>query len=209
MEYGKVLNILSKIYNPYGFAERYDKDPYKVLIACILSLRTKDKVTDEAAERLFKKASIPKEMLKLSEKQIQKLIYPVGFFRNKTKTIKEISKTLVTKYNSKVPDELEDLLKFKGVGRKTANIVITFAFNKPGIAVDIHVHRISNRLGWVKTKTPDETELVLRETLPNKYWIIINNLFVRFGQNICLPRNPKCRECPVNNHCKYYQEVIS
>jgi len=106
-------------------------------------------------------------------------------------------------------NNLEELLKFKGIGRKTANIVITFAFNKPGIAVDIHVHRISNRLGWVKTKTPDETELVLRETLPNKYWIIINNLFVRFGQNICLPRNPKCRECPVNNHCNYYQEVIS
>ncbi len=179
-----------------------NKDPFMVLISCILSLRTKDEVTAQAAKRLFELAKTPREMLDLDLEEIERAIYPVGFYRRKASQIKEISRELIERYNSKVPDELDELLKLKGVGRKTANIVITIGYGKPGIAVDTHVHRISNRLGLVKTKNPDETELALREILPDKYWIILNDLLVMHGQTICTPISPKCSICPITAYCE-------
>lgn len=181
-------------------AER-GRDPFRILISTILSLRTKDDVTASASERLFSLAKTPEEMLNLSEDEIAKAIYPVGFYRNKAKTIKEISKVLVEKYGGKVPDDLEELLKIKGIGRKTANLVITLGYNKPGICVDTHVHRISNRLGYVNTKTPEETEFVLREKLPLEYWIEFNDLLVTLGQTICHPVSPRCSICPIREYC--------
>jgi len=178
------------------------KDPYKILIACIISLRTKDNVTNKAVINLFKMAETPEEMVKIDEKDIERVIYPAGFYKKKSKIIKDISRELIEKYNSKVPDKIEELLKLKGVGRKTANIVLTLGFGKPGIAVDTHVHRISNRIGLVKTKKPEETENELKRLLPKKYWIEYNSLLVTLGQNVCLPIGPKCSLCRIKKYCK-------
>ena len=180
---------------------RETKDPFRVLISCLLSLRTKDEVTLKASKRLFLVAKTPEEFLNLSTKKIEKLIYPVGFYRVKAKRIKEISKILIERFGGKVPDNMEELLTLPGVGRKTANIVITQGFNKYGIAVDTHVHRVSNRLGLVKTKIPEETEMELRKIIPKKYWIEFNDLFVSFGQKICTPISPKCSICPISKYC--------
>ncbi len=176
-------------------------DPFMVLISTVLSLRTKDETTAVASRRLFKLADNPADMIKLSEKEIIKAIYPVGFYKTKAKNIKSICRDLISKYDSKVPDDIDELLKFKGVGRKTANLVVTLGYNKPGICVDIHVHRISNRLGYIKTKTPDETETALRKELPKKYWIDYNSLLVSFGQHLCRPISPFCSRCPVIKFC--------
>ena len=165
-----------------------DGDPFKVLVSCILSLRTKDTTTGPASSRLFALADTPEKMLLLDQEQIEKTIYPVGFYRNKAAQIREICRILMDKHAGSVPDSLEELLKFKGVGRKTANLVVTLGFNKPGICVDTHVHRICNRWGYVQTRTPDETESRLREILPPQYWLRINDLLVTFGQNLCTPR---------------------
>ena len=178
------------------------KDPFKVLISCILSLRTKDAVTSKATKRLFARAQTPAEMLNLTKEEIEDAIYPVGFYHRKTGQILEICRVLIEQYDSRVPDELEELLKLKGVGRKTANIVVTIGYKKPGVAVDTHVHRISNRLGLVATKTPHQTEFALRELLPKKYWINFNDLLVMHGQNICTPISPKCSICPITEYCK-------
>ncbi|MDI6810665.1 MAG: endonuclease III [archaeon] len=178
------------------------KDPFKVLISCILSLRTKDDVTAKATKRLFECAKTPEEMVKLKKEEIEAAIYPVGFYHRKAEQILEISRVLIEKYDSRVPDEIDELLKFKGVGRKTANIVITMGYKKPGVAVDTHVHRLSNRLGLVATKTPYQTEFALREILPKKYWIIFNDLLVMHGQTICTPISPKCSICPITEYCK-------
>ena len=177
------------------------KDPFKVLISTVLSLRTKDETTALASRRLFKLADNPKDMVKLSEKEIIDAIYPVGFYKTKAKNIKSICTDLITTYDSIVPDDIDELLKFSGVGRKTANLVVTLGYNKPGICVDTHVHRISNRFGYIKTKTPDETEYVLRDQLPAEYWIDYNSLLVAFGQHLCRPISPKCSECPVQKYC--------
>lgn len=177
------------------------RDPFCILISTILSLRTKDEVTSSASERLFSLAKTPEEMLKLTEEEIEKAIYPVGFYKNKARTIREICKVLLERYDGKVPDEIDELLKLKGVGRKTANLVVTLGYNKPGICVDTHVHRISNRLGYVKTKTPEETEFALREKLPKEYWIEFNDLLVTLGQTICRPISPKCSICPISIYC--------
>ncbi|RLD12363.1 MAG: endonuclease III [Chlamydiae bacterium] len=187
---------------PYLSKPHVKCDPFRTLIACILSLRTKDKTTYAASERLFAHADTPLLMLKLGEKKIAKLIYPVGFYNQKSKQIINICKTLLEKYDGKVPNKIDELLKFNGVGRKTANLVVTEAFNKPGICVDTHVHRISNRWGYIKTKTPDETELILRKKLPEKYWINFNRLLVTYGQNLCLPLSPKCSQCKISSMCK-------
>ncbi|RKX71363.1 endonuclease III [candidate division TA06 bacterium] len=176
-------------------------DPYQILISTILSLRTKDNVTAVASKKLFQKAYTPLQMLKLNKKEIEKLIFPVGFYHRKAENILEISKTLVENYNAKVPSNIDELLKFKGVGRKTANLVVTLGFGKPGICVDTHVHRISNRFGYVKTKTPDKTEIVLRKKLPIDWWIRYNDLLVAFGQTICKPISPLCSKCPVVQYC--------
>jgi len=178
------------------------QDPYQILIGTILSLRTKDEVTAQASQRLFAKAATPKEMLTLTEEQIEKLIYPVGFYKNKSKSIKQISNILLEKYNSKVPDDLDELLKFPGVGRKTANLVLIEGFNKPGVCVDVHNHRILNRFGFLKTKNPEETEFEIRKKLPQKYWKTLNFILVAFGQNTCVPISPFCSRCPVNNLCE-------
>ena len=178
-----------------------DRSPFKVLISCILSLRTKDEVTREASKRLFRLAETPVDMQKLKQKTIEKSIYPVGFYITKAKYIIGISKTLVEKYNSTVPQEIDELLKLKGVGRKTANLVVTLGYKKLGICVDTHVHRISNRFGYVSTKTPKETEFALREKLPKKYWIIYNDLLVTYGQNICKPISPFCSKCKIEKCC--------
>lgn len=179
-----------------------DGDPFKVLISCILSLRTKDTTTGEAARRLFSLADTPEKIRQLQLQQIEQAIYPVGFYRNKAAQIKEICQQLVEKYDGSVPESIEELLKFKGAGRKTANLVVTLGFGKPGICVDTHVHRICNRWGYVATKTPDETEFRLREILPGKYWLRINDLLVAFGQNLCRPVSPFCSKCPIAGFCQ-------
>ncbi|OHC03120.1 MAG: endonuclease III [Planctomycetes bacterium RIFCSPHIGHO2_12_39_6] len=178
------------------------RDPFKVLISCLLSLRTKDNVTSAASERLFRLADTPDAMLKLETLDIQGAIYPVGFYRTKSARIKEICRALIEEYGRNVPDDIDTLLKLPGVGRKTANLVVTLGYGKPGICVDTHVHRITNRWGYVRTKTPIETEFALRKILPKKYWLIINDVLVTYGQNICTPVLPKCSICKVYWYCK-------
>ena len=176
-------------------------DPFAVLVSCIISLRTRDEVTELASARLFTLAKLPAELLKLSNAKIEKAIYPAAFYRKKTKSLKELCQVLVKEYSGQVPNKLEELLKLKGVGRKTANLTMILGHNKPGICVDIHVHRISNRWGYVKTKSPDETEMVLREILPKRFWKGYNDLLVSFGQNLCKPVSPFCGSCPIEDQC--------
>ncbi|TXJ56134.1 endonuclease III [Brachyspira aalborgi] len=182
-----------------------NRDAYKILISTMLSLRTKDSTTRDASMRLFEKAGNPKDMLKLSEEEIAKLIYPVGFYRIKAKNILEVSQTIIDDYNGKVPNEIDELLKLRGVGRKVANLVITEAFDKYGICVDTHVHRISNRFGYVSTKKPEQTEFALRKKLPKKYWRVYNDTLVIYGQNLCKPINPLCNQCSVSKYCDYFK----
>ena len=200
----KLLKAQNRLFNIPAVTQisNISRSPFMVLISCILSLRTKDNTTMQASERLFNLARTPEAMKALSIKTIEKAIYPVGFYRNKTKAIKNICKDLVEKYNSTVPDTIDELLKLHGVGRKTANLVVTIGYGKPGICVDTHVHRITNRWGYVKTKTPEETEFTLRKKLPKRYWIIINDLLVTFGQNICKPISPLCSECKLYQYCE-------
>jgi endonuclease-3 len=182
-------------------AETYES-PFRVLISCILSLRTQDATTAKASHRLFAIADSPAAMMKLTAKEIETLIYPVGFYKTKAKNILDICQTLIDNYCGNVPDDIDELLKLKGVGRKTANLVVTLGYMKPGICVDTHVHRISNRWGYVKTKTPEKTESALRAKLPQQYWIEYNNLLVNFGQHLCRPISPMCSECPVKKYCR-------
>ena len=177
-------------------------DPFIVLIACILSLRTNDRTTYPATMRMLKLAKTPKEFSKLNPDVLAEAIKPVGFYKTKAVQIIELSKIIYEKLNGKTPDTIEELVKFNGVGRKTANLTLAKGHNLPGICVDVHVHRISNRIGWVITKEPDETEMELRKILPDKYWLDINTLLVTLGQNLCRPTKPKCSECPVNKFCK-------
>ena len=177
------------------------KDPFLVLIACILSLRTNDKTTYPATLRMLEIGKTPKDFAYCDLKTLEQAIYPVGFYANKAKQIQELSKIIYEKMESKVPDEIEELVKFNGVGRKTANLVLALGFNKPAICVDVHVHRICNRWGYINTKTPDETEFALREILPKKHWLAINTILVTHGQNVCKPINPKCSECPIEKYC--------
>jgi endonuclease-3 len=182
-------------------AER-DRDPFRVLIACILSLRTQDTTTGPAADRLFALADTPAAMLRLTPQAIERAIYPVGFYRTKARGILAICRDLLARFDGRVPDTIDDLLTLDGVGRKTANLVVTMGYGKPGICVDTHVHRISNRLGYVRTRTPEETEMALRATLPRRYWIGYNDLLVSFGQNVCAPISPRCSTCPVRTLCR-------
>lgn len=186
-----------------------DHNPFKVLISCIISLRTKDEVTASASERIFARAETPEEMVDLSVDEISQLIYPAGFYRNKAEQIALLSRQLVDTFDGVVPDDLDKLLMFKGVGRKTANLVLTLGFGKPGICVDTHVHRICNRLGYVVSKTPDETEKILRSQLPPEYWIAINDLLVAFGQNHCHPVSPRCSSCKLTGICDRVGVTVS
>ena len=171
-------------------------------MACLLSLRTQDTTTGPAAARLFALADTPHAMLELSASTIERAIYPVGFYRTKARVLLGLSRDLLDRFAGRVPDDIDALLTLKGVGRKTANLVVTLGFDKPGICVDTHVHRISNRLGYVRTRTPDETEMALRAKLPARYWIGYNDLLVTFGQNVCAPISPKCSTCPVRALCR-------
>lgn len=201
----KIVETLKAANQPRSdFVKLMDKfkDPYIVLISCILSLRTNDRTTYPATLRMLELGHTPADFAKVDPKALEKAIYPVGFYANKARQIVELSKELVEKYDSKVPDTIEELIKFKGVGRKTANLVLSEGFHIPAICVDVHVHRIFNRLGYVKTKTPEETEFALRAKLPKKYWIDINSLMVTHGQNVCKPIKPLCPQCPIEQYCE-------
>lgn len=184
-----------------NIVKQYGQDPYLVLISCLLSLRTKDTVSFPASQRLFEHAKTPAQMLKLPIKTIEKLIYPAGFYHRKALLLHEVSKDLLERFKGKVPQTEQELLSIKGVGRKTANLVLGVAFDIPAICVDTHVHRISNRLGLVKTKTTDETEVELKKILPPEYWTEYNHLLVIWGQNICVPISPKCSHCAIAKLC--------
>jgi len=179
-------------------------DPFKVLVSCIISLRTRDKNTRAASERLFDLADTPQKFLQLDPKKVEKAIYPVAFFRNKTLSLYDICRTLINCHEGNVPKTLDKLLKLKGVGRKTANLTLILGYGKLGICVDTHVHRISNRWGYLKTKSPDATELILRKKLPKRYWMEYNNLLVSFGQNMCKPISPHCSQCFIADYCRQY-----
>ena len=181
-------------------SEQY-RSAFHVLVSCIISLRTKDAVTAAASSRLFARAATPQQMLNLASAEIAALIYPAGFYRTKAEQIREICRKLVEQYNGLVPDSIDELLRFKGVGRKTANLVMTLGHGKQGICVDIHVHRITNRWGYVASRTPDQTEQVLRQKLPAEYWVRINDLLVSYGQHRCYPVSPRCSDCRLNDCC--------
>lgn len=206
MQINQIIRILKQTSKKWvmpsvSFIAVQTNDPFRILISTLLSLRTKDKTTLEASERLFKAAFTPETMRQFTPKQIERLIFPVGFYKTKAIRIIEICNTLIEKYGGKVPGTMEELLQLKGVGRKTANLVLTLGFEKHGICVDTHVHRISNRLGLIKTKTPEETEFALMKTLPKKHWMGYNDLLVSFGQNLCVPISPWCSKCPVQTFC--------
>jgi endonuclease-3 len=184
-----------------GVVAKASNDPFQILISTVLSLRTKDQTTAEASARLFRLATTPQAMLAVPRGRIERAIYPVGFYRTKARRIHEICRDLLERYGGRVPDEIEELLTLKGVGRKTANLVVTLGFRKPGICVDIHVHRISNRWGYIRTRTPGESEKALRRKLPRRHWIVFNDLLVPFGQNLCKPVSPLCSQCRLARYC--------
>ena len=203
----KIYKVLGKEYEKLkapvvDLVEAQTKDPFKILVTTILSARTKDNTTSEVVNRLFEIITTPQDIEKYTIEEIEEIIYPVGFFRNKAKHLKMLPQVLKEEFNNKIPEEIDDLLKIPGVGRKTANLVRTIAFKKPAMCVDVHVHRISNRLGYVKTENPLETEMRLREILPEKYWLMFNSYLVAFGQNHCTPRNPKCSTCVIYDECE-------
>ncbi len=203
---GGVLRLVRhtiRVWEPtaLGKIAEESKDPFQVLISCILSQQTKDEVTEAASARLYRLADRPDTMLALSERHIARAIYPVSFYRTKARTIPEVCRALLVRFGGRVPDSLEALLSLNGVGRKTANLVLTVGYHKAGICVDTHVHRISNRWGYVKTKTPEQTEMALRLKLPRRHWIYYNDLLVPFGQHLCRPISPFCSRCPVERWC--------
>jgi endonuclease-3 len=183
-------------------------NPFQILVATILSARTKDELSEKISRKIFEKVKDPKDLLKFGEDELAKEIYPVGFYRIKAKNLLKLAKIIIEKYNGKVPEKMEELLELPGVGRKTANIVLSYAFNKPAIAVDTHVHRIFNRWEFVNTKKPEETEFILRTKLPKRLWKKVNNLLVSFGRNICKPKNPLCEKCPINKMCPFPNKKV-
>ena len=199
----RALRRAAPSWRPTAVAEvaAEERDPFRVLVACLLSLRTQDTTTRVAARRLFGVADSPATIVGLSPRRIEELIFPVGFYRTKARTLRALCRQLLDRFAGRVPAELDGLLTLPGVGRKTANLVVTVGFGKPGICVDTHVHRISNRLGFVRTATPDRTELALRAKLPRRHWIGYNDLLVAFGQNVCRPLSPHCSRCPVAELC--------
>ncbi|PIQ96372.1 MAG: endonuclease III [Nitrospinae bacterium CG11_big_fil_rev_8_21_14_0_20_56_8] len=178
------------------------KNPFHVLVGCILSLRTRDAVTLPASRRLLRRAGTPAKLVALTEEEIQKAVYPVAFYRNKARNLRELCRELLDRHAGRVPDSIEELVQLKGVGRKTANLTVILGYGKPGICVDVHVHRICNRWGFVNTRSPDETETALRDKLPRRHWNRFNGLLVTFGQNLCKPVSPWCSRCPVEAHCE-------
>lgn len=198
----RILKILSSRLN-INLQLWNKQDPFRVLIGTVLSQRTKDENTEKAAKRLFSKYKTPEEIANAPLKDLEALIKPSGFYRIKAKRIKEISKIIAEKYNGKVPETISELIKLPGVGRKTAGCVLVYGFNRPAIPTDVHVFRVSNRIGIVKEKTPEKTEYALMRVVPKKYWILYNSIMVRFGQQICRPIKPRCWECPIVDMCEY------
>lgn len=198
-----LARIAGSINSPYGEygAHGDSRDPFRLLIGTMISLRTKDEVTDGATRRLFERAPNPRAMLGLQREEIERLIFPAGFYRNKASNILEVSRRIATEHGGRVPDTFSELTRLPGVGPKTANLVLSMGFGIPAICVDTHVHRISNRLGWVDTRNPEETEQALRQILPRRLWIPLNGLLVRFGQKICVPVSPWCSRCPLRPDC--------
>ncbi len=182
-------------------AEEFGKDPFVILFSCLLSLRAKDTVTYPVSRSLFSLARTPEELLRIPTSDLEKLFHPLGFYHKKAQVVKDVAKELIKRFHGKVPSTEEQLLSIKGVGRKTANLVLGIAFDKPAICVDTHVHRLANRLGWVSTKTPDQTERALQQMVPKEYWIELNTLLVIWGQNICVPISPFCSKCVLNPLC--------
>jgi len=198
---GAVIRTLKRTCDTTRFIRENHRDPFRILIGCILSLRTRDETSWPATDRLFRIASTPATMAALRSERIARTIYPVGFYRTKSRQIRELCGELVQRHDGRVPDSMEGLLALPGVGRKTANLVLGKGFGRPAICVDTHVHRISNRLGWVRTGTPEETERALARILPRRHWIDINELLVRHGQTICHPVSPLCSVCSISRHC--------
>ena len=207
MKIDEIVKILRKEVKNYNvpivdLIKVKTNDPFKILIATILSARTNDRVTSVVCSKLFSKVKSFDDLEGLDVKEIEKLIYPVGFYRNKAKQLKELPRVIKKEFSGEIPSSIDDLIKLPGVGRKTANLVRITAFDKYGICVDVHVHRIMNRIGYVKTKTPFETEMALRKKLPKKYWKEINYLLVSYGQNTCVPVSPFCSKCVIRKYCK-------
>ncbi len=201
----KILQILSKEYNSTEKTTlnrmRFKPNPFKILISCLLSLRARDETTEKISRELFKIADTPEKISKLSLKKLEKIIFSTGHYKKKAKTLKHVSRELINRFGSKVPKTREQLISIKGIGPKTANIVLAFAYNKPVIPVDTHVHRVSNRMGFVKTKTAEKTEPKLYKILPKKHWLNYNAILVQFGREICQPISPWCSKCPINKYC--------
>ncbi len=197
-----IEEYVAALIDPLAVEETGGNDPFKVLLSCILSLRTREETTRPAAKRLFSLASTAEEMAHVPVKEIALTVYPVGFYRRKAQTIHDISIILIERFHGRVPPDMDALLELPGVGRKTANLVLSVAFDIPAICVDTHVHRIMNRFGYVATRTPHETEQVLRKKLPAEYWKSVNRILVLFGRNLCTPRSPKCPSCPLVSWCE-------
>ena len=203
----QIMNILLKEYPSTkttlnNMRHERKRDPFKILISCLLSLRTQDKNTEKASSQLFAVASTPQEIVQMPLPKLEKLIYSSGHYKKKSRVLKHVSSEIINRFKGQVPDTEEELLSIKGIGRKTANIVLGFAFDKLVLPIDTHCHRIPNRLGLIKTKNPEQTELEVAKILAKKYWAEFNSLFVQFGQTICVPISPKCSECPVSKLCK-------
>jgi endonuclease-3 len=202
----KIMKILKEKYPTHDKTTlnrmRDKPDAFKILISCLLSLRTRDKNTEKASGRLFAVATTPEEILSLSDKQLEKLIFSSGHYKKKARTLKHVSKVLIEEFKGKVPNTREELMSINGIGPKTANIVLAFAFGKNVLPIDTHCHRIPNRLGWVETKTPEKTEKELEKILPEEYWRDFNAIFVQFGKTICVPISPKCSQCPIQEYCQ-------
>lgn len=208
--FNKIIQEIKNMNLPYTEFVKFMEDvqdPFIVLIACILSLRTNDKTTYPATMRMLKLGRTPKDFLKVKLEDLEQAIYPVGFYKNKARQILDIAYELYHNHNSIVPKGIDELIKFKGVGRKTANLVQAKGYGLPSICVDVHVHRISNRLGLCSTKEPEETEFALKNNLPKKSWSDINTLFVTLGQNVCKPIKPDCKKCNLQKYCKYYHSL--
>jgi endonuclease-3 len=201
----KIMEILKTNYPSHKKTTlnrmRDKPDAFRILISCLLSLRTQDKNTEKASRKLFAVADTPEKILKLSDKELEKLIFSSGHYKKKARTLKHVSKILIDEFHGKVPETREELMSIKGIGPKTANVVLAFAFGKDALPIDTHCHRIPNRLGWIKTKTPEQTEKELAQLLPRQYWKDFNSIFVQFGQTICKPISPLCSQCPIRKYC--------
>jgi len=201
----EILTTKTQNYTPTlieAIIKEYRKDPFIILICCLLSLRSKDVVTIHVCRKLLQKATTPQEILLIPQSELEHIIFKIGFYKNKAQVLHKVSAAILNDHNGTVPRTLDELLTLPGVGRKTANLVMGMAYGVPAICVDIHVHRISNRLGLVQTKTPEETESALEKIIPQQYWIEWNNLLVKWGLNVCTPRSPKCATCAINHLCK-------